>query len=412
MTYPFVILKPGKDIPLRAGHPWVFSEAIDTRATGPLKLEIGTLVEVKDAKQHSLGLGTWNEQTSIRVRMFGVPTTTKINADFFKQKFLALTAWKQRHLPPQTNGYRLVHAEADNLPGLIIDRYDDIFVFQIHTAGMDHLRADIIDGLKNAFDPKAIIERSDLDVRRIEGLKDAPITIHLNTIIGQPANQLLASFTEYGLKFSADVLHGQKTGFFLDQRETRHAVHTLAKQRRVLNLFGYTGAFSIHAATGKANFVATVDISRRALQTAEQQFALNNLDPHDESKYLFLEADIFDLLNESELPGGPYDFIICDPPALAKSSKHLPQALRAYTDLNKACFNHLQPGGILVTSSCSGRLEPEDFRTMLRIAAGHAKREVRLLDWITQPIDHAERLAFPEGRYLKTAILEVTDVLK
>lgn len=401
-------LKPGKDIPVRAGHPWIFSDALieDAHFEG----EIGSLVEVLDAKGQSVGIGTWNGNTSIRIRLFSQAKNVEINVDFFIKRFQKLETWKKAHLPANTNGYRLVHAEADGLPGLIIDRYDQTFVFQIHTAGMERLRNEIVEALTEAFHPAVIVERSDIDVRRVEGLKDTPITIHLDTR-QDPSAPLLIPFQEYGLTFTADVLKGQKTGFFLDQREARHTVHTLSKNRRVLNLFGYTGAFSIHAATGGASFVTTVDVSHRALETAQDQFRQNNLDPEDESRFSFLEADVFELLQDKNLPEAPYDLIICDPPALAKSAKHLPQALRAYTDLNTACLRHLEPGGILVTSSCSGRLDPEDFRTMLRISGGHARRDIRLLDWITQPFDHAERLAFPEGRYLKTAILEVTDVL-
>ena len=410
MLYPPIALKSGKDIPVRAGHPWVFSEAIDKQASAIGELEDGALVQVHDARRNNLGIGTWNSLTSIAIRLLSREKERMIDQDFFVEQFLSLERWKLPRLPSQTNGYRLVHAEADGLPGLIVDRYENVFVFQLHTAGMDRLRAEIIAGLEQAFQPTAIVERSDLDVRRIEGLKDAPITVHLDRREDKNL-PLLVPFQEYGFTFTADVLKGQKTGFFLDQREARHAVHDLAKGRRVLNLFGYTGAFSIHAAKGGADFVATVDVSRTALETSERQFTLNHLDPADESRHLFLEADVFDLLREQEIPGAPYDLIICDPPALAKSSKHLPQALRAYTDLNTACLQQLHPGGILVTSSCSGRLEPEDFRTMLRISAGHARRDVRILEWITQPVDHAERLAFPEGRYLKTAILEVTRIL-
>ncbi|MBP6945333.1 class I SAM-dependent rRNA methyltransferase [Patescibacteria group bacterium] len=413
--YPKLALKPGKDIPVRAGHPWIFSEAIETPFKTPLNLGLGDLVEVTDHRGKSLGIGTWNANTSIRIRLLSTDATKTIDATFFADRLQALDSWKRSRLPAQTNGYRIAHAEADGLPGLIVDRYDNVIVFQLHTAGMDRLRSEIIAGITQAFHPIAIVERSDLDVRRIEGLTDGPVLDHVfpkgTNKEGQPLWTGHAQFQEYGLTFTADVLHGQKTGFFLDQREARHTVHALAKDKRVLNLFGYTGAFSVHAATGGASFVTTVDISRRALETAEEQFTLNNLDPGDDSKYVFLEADVFDLLNDAELPGAPHDLIICDPPALAKNAKHVPQAMKAYAELNAACFRHLSPGGILVTSSCSGRVTPEDFRTMLRIAAGQARRDVRILDWITQPIDHAERIAFPEGRYLKTAILEVTDIL-
>jgi 23S rRNA (cytosine1962-C5)-methyltransferase len=236
-------------------------------------------------------------------------------------------------------------------------------------------------------------------------LPDAPVTVHKGEV------GATVSFQEAGLSFFADVLKGQKTGFFLDQRDARLAVQRLAKGKRVLNLFGYTGAFSVHAQRGGASFVSTVDVSHSALELAEKNMILNGFDARDEARFAFLEADVLDLFNGDTLPDGPFDLIICDPPAFAKTERHLPQAMKAYTDLNQACLENLPVGGLLVSSSCSGRVTPEDFRSMLRLAAGRAKRDVRLLDFLTQPADHAERLAFPEGRYLKTAILEVTAAL-
>jgi len=396
---PSAILLPGKDTPLRAGHPWVFSNAIKKveGAPGP-----GDLVLVKDAKGETLGIGTWNGMNSIRIRMLS-NKDEKIDAAWFAKRFKELDTWKRSHLPEKTNGYRLVHAESDGIPGLIVDRYADVVVFQIHTVGMDVLRDSIIEGLK-ALSPTAIVERSDVEARLREGLKTLPPHVHFGNVMEPIA------FQEYGLNFLADVLKGQKTGFFLDQREARHVVGTLSKGKRVLNLFGYTGAFSVHAAKGDANFVTTVDVSLPALEMAEQQFRLNKLDPEDEKKFLFLEADVLDLLDADSIEGGPYDLIVCDPPAFAKTDSQVEKALKAYSELNIACLKNLEVGGILVTSSCSGRVSAEDFRSMLRLAAGRAGRGVRILEWIGQPADHAERLAFLEGRYLKTAVLEVTGI--
>lgn len=393
-----VILKPKKDTPVRAGHPWIFSEALAEDITDAA---LGELVEVFSYEGASLGQGTWNGRTSIRVRMLSRDAKERIDAAFFVHRFKLLDAWKKPRLPAGTTGYRLVHAEADGLPGLIVDRYADVFVFQLHTAGMERLRETVIEALADAFNPRAIVERSDLDVRRVEGLNDMPHGLRRGELSGPVA------FTESGLTFLADVLEGQKTGFFLDQREARMTVGKLAAGKRVLNLFSYTGGFSLHAAKGGASFVMSADVSHAALELGERIFRENGLDPDDEKRCAFLEADVFDLLDGGPVQGGPYGLIVCDPPALAKSASHLPQALKAYTSLNASCFGQLGPGGILVTSSCSGRVDPEEFRSLLRIAAGRARRDVRVLDWITQPADHAERLAFPEGRYLKTAILEV-----
>jgi len=412
-NYPEITLEPGKDTPIKAGHPWVFSHAVARSANA----EPGTIVLVKSAKGETLGLGTWNANTSIRVRMLTRDAMQKIDADFFVERFTSLDEWKRNHLPPKTDGYRLVHAEVDNLPGLIVDRYADVLVFQLHTAGMDRLRAEIIEALKKSFSPRAIVERSDLDVRKMEGLHDRPIAIRSGKIDG------LVTFKENGLRFYADVLKGQKTGFFLDQRDARLKVGKLAKGKKVLNLFGYTGVFSVHAAKGGATFVSTVDISLPALELAQQNFTLNKLDPEDESKCEFLEADVMDLLSDTESPlvkgdfgelsrtGNErgFDLIICDPPAFAKSEKQVMQAIKAYTDLNAACLRLLKHRGILVTSSCSGRVTPDDFRSMLKFSAGRAGKRVRVLEWLGHAADHAELLSFPEGRYLKTAILEVTD---
>ena len=398
-NYPEITLQPGKDTPIKAGHPWVFSQAV-ARGT---EAEPGTIVLVKSAKGESLGLGTWNANTSIRVRMLTGDASQKIDTDFFVERFKSLDKWKRNHLPPKTDGYRLVHAETDFLPGLIVDRYDDVFVFQLHTAGMDRLRNEIVEALEKAFSPSAIVERSDIDVRKMEGLHDRPVAIRSGKVDGP------VIFKENGLKFYADVMHGQKTGFFLDQRDARLKVGNLAEGKKVLNLFGYTGAFSVHAAKGGAEFVSTVDVSRTALELAQQNFKLNKMDPEDEARYEFLEANVMDLLDDrdSGLEARDYNLIICDPPAFAKSERHVVQALKAYTDLNSACMRLLKPGGILITSSCSGRITPDDFRSMLRFAAGRANKQVRVLELLGHAADHAERLAFPEGRYLKTSILEI-----
>ncbi|MCK9361500.1 class I SAM-dependent rRNA methyltransferase [Patescibacteria group bacterium] len=400
--HPSVILKPGKDIPLRAGHPWVFSNAIDTIEGKP---GAGDLVIVRSQAGEAVGLGTWNGLNSIRVRILDRDANRLIDANYFAERFAELDEWKRSHLPEATDGYRVVHAEADGLPGLIVDRYADVLVFQIHTVGMDRFRGEIVEALVTTFKPKAVVERSDVEARNREGLMPLPPNIHHGVVTDA------VPFKEYGITFLADVINGQKTGFFLDQREARRAVGNMSKGKRVLNLFGYSGAFSLHAAKGGAEFVATVDVSRPALELAERQFTQNGFDPADESKFLFLEADVLDLLARTDIEGGPYDVIICDPPAFAKTDAQVEKALKAYAEVNAACLRALAPSGTLVTSSCSGRVTNEDFRNILKLAAGRAKREVRLLDYLEQPFDHAERLAFPEGRYLKTAILEVTKTL-
>lgn len=399
-SIPQVVLKPGKDVPILAGHPWVFSEAIASAD----RFSDGEIVGIQNQRGRQIATGYANPRTSIRVRVLTIDPSESIDVDFFSRRFARLDAWKRANLSADTDGYRLVHAEADNLPGLIVDRFRDVFVFQLHTAGMERMRDFIVEALRLTFSPRAIVERSDLDVRRMEGLTAQPVGVCFGKLEEE------TTFQENGHEFIADVLKGQKTGFFLDQRDARAAVGRYSAGKSVLNLFGYTGAFSVYAAKAGASFVSTVDVSHRALEVAMRHMTLNGMNPDDESRFQFLEADVMDLLADPNSLDRPAEVIICDPPAFAKSERHMPQAMKAYTDVNSACLSRLNVGGMLVTSSCSGRVTPEDFRSMLRIAAGRAGRDVRVREWITQPVDHAERLAFPEGRYLKTAILEVTGV--
>lgn len=403
MTYPVITLRPKKDVPLRAGHPWVFSNAMEHEPSPTPNP--GALVEVRTSEGEPLGIGTYNAQTSIRVRMIDRDVTAVIDTAWFSARFEKLDAWKRSHLPEKTDGYRIVHAESDGIPGLIVDRYADVIVYQIHTAGMERLREDIVRAIDETFSPRAIVERSDLEVRTREGMTSLEPVVRKGAIDGP------VEFHEDGLKFFADVLHGQKTGFFLDQRDVRRRVRAMSDGKRVLNLFSYSSAFGVHAMAGGAAFVASADISRPALELAQKQFAANGFDAENESLLAFLEGDAVDMMRDTELPNGPYNMIVCDPPAFAKTETQMERAIQAYSDLNKHCFEHLGVGGILVTSSCSGRLEMEEFRRIVRIAAGRAKREVRILETLGHSSDHAELISYPEGRYLKTMILEVTGIL-
>ena len=389
--YPPLLLKPGKDVPLRAGHPWVFSEGI---AEAPVDVEPGALVEVQSFDGVPLGVGSYHPSQSIAVRIYD-QRVIALDATWFTERLRTLLAWKQALLPARTNGFRVVHAENDGMPGVILDLYGDVVVFQLHTAGADRLRTELIHGIREAMRPAAIVERSDVLARRQEGLEVLEPVVHEGAVEG------LVAFDEAGLTMFSDVLNGQKTGFFLDQRRARLAVQRLARGKRVVNLFSYSGAFSVHAMEGGATHVTSVDISHSALELAEKQLLANGFtDPQTD----FIEADVLELL-EDETWDEEADILICDPPAFAKTDRHREQALKTYTHLNMRCLERLNPGAILVTSSCSGRVTPEDFRMMLRIAAGRARKRVRLLDWITHDIDHAELLTYPEGRYLKTAIL-------
>jgi 23S rRNA (cytosine1962-C5)-methyltransferase len=397
MDYPRVKLKPAKEYPIRGGHPWIFSNAIESAP----QADAGDLVAVFSSGAQPLGIGMMNPSNSIRIRMISRETDIKIDADFIAKRLKELEAQKKAFLPPKTTGYRVCHADADGLPGLIVDRYEDVIVFQMHTAGMERLRNEAIDGMKKALKPKAIVERSDVDSRAQESLKKTPPAVIYGKVKG-PVN-----FTENKIPFLVDVIEGQKTGFFLDQRNTRKKIMELSKGRNVLNLFGYTGAASVYAALGKAESVTTVDISAPALAMARKNLELNDFDAKDESKFKFIKADVFELFKNKAFTNA-YDLIICDPPAFSKSGNDTGRALEAYSGLNKRCFWMLKEGGILITSSCSGRVSMEDFRNMLKLSAGHTGRDTRILDFFGQPFDHTEKLSFPEGRYLKTVVLQIT----
>ncbi len=404
ISFPTIILRSGKEIPLLAGHPWVFSNAIEKESKG---LGLGDVVMVVTKKGDVVGLGAYNPLTSIRVRMLSRNASEKIDADFFIGRIAKANAFRAGLLSSDTTGYRAVHAEADGLPGLIVDRYGDTVVFQIHTAGAERFRLEILAALASVFHPIAIVERSDLAGRKQEGLTDFPVRVHAGEV-SEPV-----PFLENGMTFFADVLKGQKTGFFLDQRDARSLARRHAKGRRVLNLFSYSGAFGVASALGGAECVLNADSSASALESAKKNFKANGFSA-DDTRFRFEEADIFARMRERKLFSSgetPYDFLVCDPPALAKSGNKVLQAKQAYLALNGYALSHLANGGLLLTSSCSGRITPEDFRDILKVAAGRSRREVRLLEWLGHAADHAELLAFPEGRYLKTALLQVTDVL-
>lgn len=335
---------------------------------------------------------------------------------------------KRRFLPPQTDGFRLVHADADHLPGLIVDLYADTAVFQIHTAGMEGFRDWIVEALAELPGVQRVVERSDVEARRAEGLSPLSPIVHRG-IVKEPVK-----FQEQGMVMLADVMEGQKTGFFLDQREARALVRETARGMRVVNLFSYSGAFGIAARVGGAAEVINVDSSEAALQWGVQMFLANGIDPAKE-KVSFHQGDVFQYL-ETELSrsadrsfsnmseaspvlSSPFVsgdassatrhplYIICDPPAFAKSRINLEGAKKAYLRLNTLCFRLLQSGDLFLTSSCSGMLSQEEFLHLLRLAIGRAGKEARILRILGQSPDHTRTLAFPEGVYLKTVLLEV-----
>jgi 23S rRNA (cytosine1962-C5)-methyltransferase len=393
MTYKKVYLKAGKEESLKRFHPWVFSGAIARIEGEP---EEGEIVDVYTSKKEFIACGHF-QIGSIAVRVLTF-RQEEINRDFWKRRLeVALDLRRSLNLVdnPENNTYRLVHGEGDNLPGLIIDVYGQTAVMQAHSAGMHVYRMEIAEALSEVMGDivQHIYYKSETTL---------PFKADLgpeNGFIkgGSPENVAL----ENGLKFHVDWLKGQKTGFFVDQRENRHLLERYSKGRNVLNMFCYTGGFSFYAMRGGANLVHSVDSSAKAIDLTNQNVELNF--PGDERHQAFAE-DAFKYLDRM---GDQYDLIILDPPAFAKHRDALRNALRGYSKLNAKAFEKIKPGGILFTFSCSQVVDKKDFRNAVFTAAAQSGRSVRILHQLTQPGDHPVNIYHPEGEYLKGLVLYV-----
>ena len=393
MSYKKVYLKAGKEESLKRFHPWVFSGAIARIEGEP---EEGEFVDVYTSKKEFIACGHF-QIGSIAVRVLTF-RQEEINRDFWKRRLeVALDLRRSLNLVdnPENNTYRLVHGEGDNLPGLIIDVYGQTAVMQAHSAGMHVYRMEIAEALSEVMGDivQHIYYKSETTL---------PFKADLgpeNGFIkgGSPENVAL----ENGLKFHVDWLKGQKTGFFVDQRENRHLLERYSKGRNVLNMFCYTGGFSFYAMRGGANLVHSVDSSAKAIDLTNQNVELNF--PGDERHQAFAE-DAFKYLDRM---GDQYDLIILDPPAFAKHRDALRNALRGYSKLNAKAFEKIKPGGILFTFSCSQVVDKKDFRNAVFTAAAQSGRSVRILHQLTQPGDHPVNIYHPEGEYLKGLVLYV-----
>jgi 23S rRNA (cytosine1962-C5)-methyltransferase len=385
---PTVSIRPERTKSILAGHPWIFSGAL-LRAPDA---QDGSLVKVFANKQF-LGIGYYNSRTDIAVRMLTLKDE-EINAGFFAERFRMIRRRKEEWLPAQTNAYRAVFAEGDGLPGLIVDKYADTLVAQFHTRGMDSLKKTVVEGLVKAYGPASVVERSDVANRLHEGLDDKPVGM----LHGKQVSEV--EIVEQGFKFLVHVMEGQKTGFFLDQRENRQAIVRFAKGRTLANCFSYTGGFSVYAAS-VAKRVVSVDISKPAMEYCRRNFRLNG---HPVPEGDFLAQDVFDFLKEME--PGAFDFIILDPPSFAKNKKQLTNAIKAYTTINSKALEKLPDGGILVSSSCTSHVDQSTFVKILHQSSINARCSLKVLDSREQPFDHPYHLSFPEGRYLKFFILQ------
>ena len=394
MSYKKVFLKPGKEESLKRFHPWVFSGAI-ARVEG--EPEEGEVVDVYTSKKEFIACGHF-QIGSIPVRVLSF-RQEPIDHDYWVRR---LQVAKDLRCAlglignPRNNTYRLVHGEGDNLPGLIIDVYDHTAVMQAHSAGMHLDRMAVADALEEVMGD--VIQHIYYKSETTLPFK-ADLLATENGFLkgGSPENVAM----ENGLKFHVDWLKGQKTGFFVDQRENRALLERYAKGRNVLNMFCYTGGFSFYAMRGGANLVHSVDSSAKAIDLTNENVALNF--PGDTRHQAFAE-DAFKFLDRM---GDQYDLIILDPPAFAKHRDALRNALRGYTKLNAKAFEKIRPGGILFTFSCSQVVSKQDFRNAVFTAAAQSGRSVRILHQLTQPGDHPVNIYHPEGEYLKGLVLYV-----
>ncbi|MBR1668040.1 MAG: class I SAM-dependent rRNA methyltransferase [Bacteroidaceae bacterium] len=387
-----IFLKRGKEESLRRFHPWIFSGAIHHMSENP---EEGETVMVFTSENEYIATGHF-QIGSIMVRVLSFDNET-IDQSFYERKLAIAKDVRHRIgvIGGNNNTYRLVHGEGDNLPGLVIDIYGNTAVMQAHSVGMHTDRMTIAKALKEVMgdDLKNIFYKSET-------------TLPYKAELGQENGFLLGGDTddiaiENGLKFHVDWLKGQKTGFFVDQRDNRSLLEHYSKGRKVLNMFCYTGGFSFYAMRGGAELVHSVDSSQKAIDLTKANVELNF--PEDSRHEAFAE-DAFKFLDQMQTP---YDLIILDPPAFAKHKDALRNALKGYTRLNKKAFEKIQPGGILFTFSCSQAVNKDQFRTAVFTAAASAGRNVRILHQLHQPADHPINIYHPEGEYLKGLVLYV-----
>ena len=392
-----LILHPGKEKSVLRRHPWLFSGAVaqlDGRARP------GDTVDVVSHEGRPLGRAAWSPASQIRARMWSFAVDETIDHAFFKRRVAASVA-RRDALPELAGqqGLRLIHAESDGLPGVIADRYGDTVVVQLTTAGADKWRAAIADSLQKATGCARIYERSDVEVRSLEGLESVTGWLHG----AAPEGDIVIA--ENGVRMAVDIVGGHQTGFYLDQRENRRRVAQLARDRRVLNCFCYTAGFSLQALAGGAREVVSVDSSGPALATAQRNLALN---PQLESaRAIWREADVFAELRSQRAASERYDLVILDPPKFANTAAHADRAARAYKDINLHAMQLLAPGGLLMTYSCSGGVGADLFQKIIAGAALDAGRTARVVQHLHGAADHPVDLAFPEGEYLKGLLLQV-----
>ncbi|HWP56565.1 MAG TPA: class I SAM-dependent rRNA methyltransferase [Candidatus Acidoferrales bacterium] len=388
-----VFLKKGREAPVLRGHPWIFSGAIE-RIEGPAHGPL--LCNVLDRSGNWLARGLLNPRSQIRVRVV-TWEQERIDRAFFARRIRQAAAARAELLSPATNAYRVVNGEGDFLPGLVVDRYDEFFVCQLLTEGIDSLRDEIVAAMVEVLPAKGIYERSEGGVREEEGLAS-----RAGVVAGAEPPELI-EVAENGIKFLVDIRAGQKTGFFLDQRDNRLLLMSVARARRVLNCFAYTGAFALYAEKGGAREVVSVESSRPALELGKKTAALNGFSVREQN---WIKADAFSFLKQC---ADEFDIVVLDPPSLAHRRADVEAAAGGYKFLNLHALRVLRPGGLIFTFSCSPHIDAELFQKIVFGAAVDSRRRLQVLRRLGHPADHPVSLHHPEGEYLKGLLARVLE---
>ena len=389
-------IKKGKEKILRLHHPWVFSGAVFKTDGNP---ENGEIVKVLDYNSDFIGYGYYNNNSQMIVRLLEWDESVMINDDWWNNKVTQSINRRASLLKSdKTTAFRLINAEADLLPGLIVDKYGDYIVMQVLTAGIEKIKDSLADKIYAILKPEGIYERSDADVRKIEGL-----SVRCGLLKGSEPPDLI-EIKENGYLFKVNIKEGQKTGFFIDQRDNRQEAAAYAQGKNVLDCFCHTGGFAVYALKNGAANVTVIDSSNNALDLVEENYRINNL-PCNEGSIIC--GDVFLILRKLRDENKKFDMIILDPPKLAPSRSYLDKALRAYKDINLLAMKLLNPDGILVTFSCSGGVTLDAFKQAVAWASVDAEREIQIVKTLSHAQDHPIRMSFPESEYLKGLICKV-----
>ena len=390
-----LILKPGREKTVLRKHPWLFSGAV-AKLEG--EVENGSTVAVVASGGQTLGYAAYSQYSQISARMWSYTPDSLVTADYIGHLVQKAVDFRTKlGLSTLSNAFRLVHAESDGLPGLIADQYDEVIVVQFLSAGAEYWKEVIVDALMTSTGRRIVYERSDADVRKLEGLPERTGLLRGSKL---PEPHLIH---ENQIQYQVDLVHGQKTGFYLDQRANRRIVGQLSSGRRVLNCFCYTGGFSLSALQGGASEVVSIDSSADALDLARTNQTVNGF---ASDRATWMEADVFQALRQMRDRDEHFDLIILDPPKFAPTAAQVDRAARAYKDINLLGFKLLNPGGILATFSCSGGVSAELFQKIVADAAVDARCDAYVLRRLSQDVDHPIALAFPEGEYLKGLVVK------